>query len=75
MIQNNLFYKTAASPAIRGVVIGVAIVAGGCATTTEGDAGASSTVEPEQVCKDGCDDNGANRYQYYLGILSVFIFG
>ena len=56
-------------------MIAVAIVAGGCATTTEGDTGASSTVEPEQVCKDGCDDNGANRYQYYLGILSVFIFG
>jgi len=74
MIRNKIFYKTVASPAIRGVVIAVAIVAGGCATT-EGDTGASSTVEPEQVCKDGCDDNGANRYQYYLGILSVFIFG
>jgi len=75
MIRNKIFYKTAASPAIRGVVIAVAIVAGGCATITDGDTGTSSTVEPEQVCKDGCDDNGANRYQYYLGILSVFIFG
>jgi len=71
MIQNKLFCKTASS-ALRGVVMAVAIVAGGCATTTEGTA---SAVEPEQVCKDGCDDDGANRYQYYLGILSVFIFG
>lgn len=46
---------------------------GGCASTAIQD----ETKQPQQVaavCESGCqDEDGVSRYQYYLGILSVFL--
>jgi len=69
--KNSPFYKTSAT---RSVVLAVVFVASGCASNPKGSA-TLATETAEQVCEQRCDDDRHNRYQYYLGILSVALFG
>ena len=74
MIRKNiLVYK---SSAIRGVAVAAVIAASGCAANPKGVSDTTLATESvKQSCEQGCDDDELNRYQYYLGILSVALFG
>ena len=69
-----------AKTALAVMAIGTGLAVSGCSTTpkavAEADASgqvASATANATE-CAEECDDGGTNRYQYYLGILSVFLF-
>ena len=65
-----------AKTALAVMAIGAGLAVSGCSTTPKAvaEADASGQVANASECAEECDDGGTNRYQYYLGILSVFLF-
>ena len=67
-----------AKTALAVMAIGTGLAVSGCSTTpkavAEADASGQVATANASECAEECDDGGTNRYQYYLGILSVFLF-
>lgn len=73
-----------AKTVFTALVLGTGLVISGCSVSpkTVAETEASGPANPGATnadantgeCSEGCDDGGTNRYQYYLGILSVFLF-
>ncbi len=59
------------------VLIGLStnLLIGGCTIAPKTVSDAAAVQSLKSVCEDKCEDDDANRYQYYLGILSVFLMG
>ncbi len=51
------------------------LMIGGCTIAPKASSDAAAVKNLTSVCEDQCEDDDANRYQYYLGILSVFLMG
>ncbi len=59
--------------------LGLCLSLAGCTSAPVFDSSVSgepaTEMAPDVSCETDCADGDANRYQYYLGILSVLIMG
>lgn len=62
---------------IATAAVATALVTGGCTVAPKTPSDATLTNEKVDTgCAEECtDEDGASRYQYFLGILSVFLIG
>ena len=65
-------------------IIGLLLLLSACTTITEKGVAVSdqpageadlSPAGTEEGCASECGEDGVSRYQYYLGVLSIFLLG